>query len=355
MTIAVRRWEDPTTWNAFVESIPYAHFQQSWEWGELASAFGGHAIRLAATRGDTIVGAMQVFGHSIGGTHRKHFYVPRGPVVFEPSIQVIGPLLEAAWAEGRASNAVGLKLEPNASHCDSDWKNTFSALGLHPTYPPSQPRSSWMLDISPDEDLLLAQMKQKTRYNIRLAAKRGVQTVEGDCGDLDAFYDLYQETAGRDDFFIQPKEFYRSMFDLFAATGNFCMLLARRGDETIAAVTLIRLGNTCWYVNGASAAEHRNLMPTYLLQWEAIRWAKEQDCTLYDFRAIPDVLREGQDMYGVYRFKEGFSGFPFTALHTYSVAYEHGLHGLWQAYLSSRFALTNWSRHRRGLPLRQYA
>jgi hypothetical protein len=96
-------------------------------------------------------------------------------------------------------------------------------------------------------------------------------------------------------------------------------------------------------------------MATYLLQWEAIRQAKRWGCCLYDFRAIPDLLREDQDMYGVYRFKEGFGGRKVTALHTHAAAYQPGVFGLWQLYFSGRFALQEWQRRRNGLPARQFA
>jgi peptidoglycan pentaglycine glycine transferase (the first glycine) len=212
-----------------------------------------------------------------------------------------------------------------------------------------------VLDIDGDEDSLLAGMKQKTRYNIRLGGRKGVTVSEGSEADLDAFYALSEETSARDDFFIQGKEFYHRMFGVFRAAGNFCMLLARHGDQPIAAVTLIRFGTTCWYVHGASSSEHRNLMATYLLQWEAIQQAKRWGCSLYDFRAIPDLLRKDQDMYGVYRFKEGFGGRQVTTLHTFTAPYQPGVFGLWQLHFSGRFALQEWQRHRKGLPARQFA
>jgi lipid II:glycine glycyltransferase (peptidoglycan interpeptide bridge formation enzyme) len=355
MAITVRRWDDPASWNQFVASTPCAHFQQSWEWGELAPQLGGRAVRLAALHDGTIAAAMQLFINPLSRTRKTHLYVPRGPAISEASIKILGPLLDSARLLGEEEDSVGIRLEPNAADCSASWKASLSALGLRPIFPPSQPRSSWVLDISLDLDVLLANMKQKTRYNIRLAGRKGVEVIEGSEHDLDAFYELYRETGERDDFLILPKSLYARMFDLFRQAGNFSMLLARYRGQLIAAVTLLRFGSTCWYLHGASSNEHRNLMATYLLQWEGIRWAKEQGCTLYDFRAIPDVLREDQDMYGVYRFKEGFGGRKVTTLHTYAAPYQSGVFGLWQMYFSGRFALTNWMRRRKGLPVRQFA
>lgn len=355
MTITVHRWDDPVSWNQLVSALPFAHFQQSWEWGELAPDLGGAAVRLGAEHDGELVGAAQLVVNSLGKVGGSHLYIPRGPAVSVPSIEVLGPLLDAARAVGDESGAVGIRLEPNSRANDASWSEILSALHLHPTYPPSQPRSSWMLDITPACDMLLEQMKQKTRYNIRLATRKGVQVTEGGQDALDSFYHLYVQTARRDDFFIHPKPLYERMFSLFRRAGNFCLLLARHENEIIAAVTLIRFGTTCWYLHGASSNEHRNLMAPHLLQWEAIQRAKRWGCTLYDFRAVPDILREDQDMWGVYRFKEGFGGYQYTAQDTWSLAYRPISFGLWQLYFRARFDLTGRRRRRQGLPARQFA
>src|SRR5919206_1049414 len=100
MTLTVQRWEDPTSWNRFVASTPYAHFQQSWEWGELAPDLGGRCVRLAELRNGKLTGAMQLFVNPLGRTGRSHLYVPRGPAVREPCLETIGPLLDAARRVG---------------------------------------------------------------------------------------------------------------------------------------------------------------------------------------------------------------------------------------------------------------
>ena len=355
MSISVTRWDDAPSWNSAVSAVPHAHFQQSWEWGELAPLLGGRAVRLGVCDRGTIVGGMQVFINPMRGTGRSMLYVPRGPAIGEPRVELLGPLLDAGRRLAGDVRGAGIRLEPNVQDGEGGWADRMSHLGLHRTWPPSQPRSSWLLDIDGDEDSLLAGMKQKTRYNIRLAGRKGVAVSEGSDAELDTFYALYEETAARDDFAIQTKEFYRAMFAAFRSAGNFKLLFARHGDRAIAAVTLIRFGTTCWYVHGASSNEHRNLMATYLLQWEAIRQAKAWGCSIYDFRAIPDLLREDQDMYGVYRFKEGFGGRKVTTLQTFTAAYTPGVFGLWQAYFSGRFALQEWKRRRAGLPARQFA
>ncbi len=355
MSISVRQWDDPTSWNRFVASIQGAHFQQGWEWGELGPSLGGQAVRLAACQDGEMVAAMQVFINPVRRTQQTHFMVPRGPALKQVTVQSMAPLLDAARTLGLEHRSIGIRVEPNVSVADAQYSDMLTSLGLHPSHPPSQPRSSWILDLGKDEDALLAEMKQKTRYNIRLAARKGVEVHEAGLGDLDAFYALYQQTAKRDDFFIHAKPLYHTMFSLYEQTRSFCLLFARYRGQLIGAVTLLRMGATCWYLHGASSNEHRNLMAPYLLQWKAIERAKRWGCSLYDFRAVPDLLREDQDMYGVYRFKEGFGGRQFTTLDTHATAYQPGLFGLWQAYYTGRFALQALNRRRLGLPARQFA
>jgi lipid II:glycine glycyltransferase (peptidoglycan interpeptide bridge formation enzyme) len=298
---------------------------------------------------------MQVFVNGLSRTGRTLLYVPRGPALIRPSVEELGPLLDAARNLGTEERAIGMRMEPNVAACDAAWNRDLRAMGLAPVAPPAQPRSSWMLDITADEDALLAGMKSKTRYNIRLAARKGVETGEAGPDEIPEFYRLFQETAERDDFFIHSEDVYRRMFGLFWGTGRFALLFARHQGRLIAAISLLCFGDTCWYLQGASSNSDRNLMPTYLLQWEGIRWAKSQGCREYDFRAVPDLLREDQDMYGVYRFKEGFGGRQFTTLPTYGAAYNPLFFSLWRSYYSGRFLLNQWQRKRAGLPLRQFA
>jgi peptidoglycan pentaglycine glycine transferase (the first glycine) len=355
MGITVTPWHEPETWDRFVAASPSPHFQQSWAWGDLAPSLGGSALRLAALDGDTMVGAMQVFVNRLGRLRKTHLYVPRGPSVTEPSTHLLAALFDAARDAGRERGAIGIRVEPDVPADNQRWSETLTSLGFRPAYPPAQPRSSWVLDIDVDEDRLLAGMKQKTRYNVRLAARKGVEVCEGSEADLDDFFQLLRETARRDGFFIHSAEVYRRIFALFWRENRFSLLLARYRGEAIAAVTLMRFGPTCWYLHGASSNAHRNLMAPYLLQWEGIRWARVQGCKLYDFRAVPDLLREDQDMYGVYRFKEGFGGRHVTTLHTYAHPYESAIFGLWQLYFRGRFALDARQRRRHGLPARQFA
>lgn len=177
-----------------------------------------------------------------------------------------------------------------------------------------QPPSTVVLDLSADEDGLLARMKSKTRYNIRLAEKKGVEVIEGTEPDLDLWYDLYRETSLRDRIALHGREYYRTLFRVHAAdgTGGLKLLLARAEGEVIAGIVLLIHEGRATYLYGASSNAKRNLMPAYALQWRAICEAKSAGCTTYDLFGIPPDDDPAHPMHGLYRFKTGFGG---TVLH----------------------------------------
>ena len=165
-----------------------------------------------------------------------------------------------------------------------------------------------LVDLRPSEDELLACMKPKTRYNIRLAARRGVAVRAGGEADLDGLYRMYAETAVRDGFVIREAGYYREVWGTFLRAGLAEALIAEVSGEPVAAVWVFRFGDRAWYLYGMSRPLHREKMPNHLLQWEAMRRSKQAGCTVYDLWGAPDKFDERDPLWGVYRFKEGFGG-----------------------------------------------
>ncbi len=178
-----------------------------------------------------------------------------------------------------------------------------------------QPPRTLIVDLSGSEQDILARMKQKTRYNIRLAMKKGVIVHESE--DLDLFYDMLQVTSRRDGFGIHNPLYYRCVFNLFRPGDECGLFVADYGGKPLAAIMVLVHGTRAWYFYGASTDEHREWMPTYLLQWEAMRWAKQRGCLTYDLWGVPDedleilesqFVKRSDGLWGVYRFKRGFGG-----------------------------------------------
>jgi lipid II:glycine glycyltransferase (peptidoglycan interpeptide bridge formation enzyme) len=199
-------------------------------------------------------------------------------------------------------------------------------LGLRPGHE-VQPRSTVLVDLTPEPDDILAGMKSKWRYNIRLAKRKGVTIRQGTRADLSAVYELMQKTAQRDEFSIHSPHYYRAAYDLFAGQSSATLdqpaatwLLAEHQGDLLSAIVIFALGHRAWYFWGASSNLRRNLMPNHLLQWEAICWARERGCRVYDLWGIPDAVGRdpsvdddptawGSDgLWGVFRFKRGFGG-----------------------------------------------
>jgi len=190
----------------------------------------------------------------------------------------------------------------------------------------------------------LAEMKSKTRYNIRLSARKDVVVREGTGEDLQSFVDLMQATGQRDEFGTHAPEYYAAMYSLFAPQ-NAVLLIAEYQQKPLAAAIITALGNTAVYLYGASSNEERNRMPAYAVQWAAIRWARERGCTHYDLWGIPDFdedeleagFTEHKDgLWPVYRAKRGYGGRVQRTVGAVDRVYNGRLYGLY-----------NWYRNRR--------
>ncbi len=188
-----------------------------------------------------------------------------------------------------------------------------------------QPPDTVILDLTLDEDTILKSMKHKTRYNIGLAAKKGVIVTEESARALDLWYTMYEQTAARDRIALHPKRYYQRLFSLAEEYRGkapvFKLLFARAYESILAGIIICLHGTRATYLYGASTDQHRNLMPAYALQMEAIRIAKAAGCTTYDLFGIPPNDDPSHPMHGLYRFKTGFGGTIVHRLGCYDVPY----------------------------------
>jgi peptidoglycan pentaglycine glycine transferase (the first glycine) len=319
-TVAVR---DPEAWDRALLDLPDPQVLQSWAWGELKGRHGWSPGRLLFRHGAQAVAAASVLERralSLPLAPASILYVPRGPALDwndEPLVErVLGELEGLA----RRRRAMFVKIDPDVYYPEAApafsprpavaprVAELLSRRGWHFSGSQVQFRNSVLLDLRPGEEALLAGMKQKSRYNLRLAQRRGVAVRRGTAGDLHLFYDLYAETAQRDGFPIRPPAYYQDAWSSFLAQGQGCLLLAEVQGEAVAGLLFVTFGSTAWYMYGASSERHRSLMPNNLLQWEAMRRAWAAGCTLYDLWGAPENLVESDPMWGVTRFKLGLGG-----------------------------------------------
>lgn len=315
---------DRQQWNDFVANAQGCTITQSYEWGELGPHLGAQPMHVGVLDdAGQLCAAMLVLLVRAPLLRRPYFYVPRGPVIDDPLSPALTVLLNFLKVEARKHGAFMLKVEPSATDKAETWLEALRMHGFHATPHIVAPRSEWVLDLRPAEQDLLGGMKEKWRYNIRLAGRKGVtvRRSEGQA-DLDTFYAIYETTSERDAFFIHKKDFYQDILRLYGPDDRCALFLAEYEGQAISALIALRYGRWSWYMYGASSNENRNLMPNHLLQWHAMQWAKSHDCWYYNFRGIPEILEEGQELWGVYLFKRGFGGYPIQALETHDLVYQ---------------------------------
>jgi lipid II:glycine glycyltransferase (peptidoglycan interpeptide bridge formation enzyme) len=319
-----------TQWRDFVAAHPDIHLLQTAEWGELKSAFGWTPARIInGDAGVQILFRKLPLGFTIG-------YIPK---VDGGRWTVDGNIWKEIDSVCKKHHAIFCKLEPDAWEGEATVHGPWSTASPHNIQPPR----TITLDISDSEDDILARMKQKTRYNVRLAEKKGVAVRAWD--DLDGFHQMMQVTGGRDGFGVHSLEYYRRAYELFHPTGMAELLMAEYEGQPLAALMVFARGERAWYVYGASNDQERNRMPTYLLQWEAIRWAKSHGCEEYDLWGVPDedeakleaeFESRHDGLWGVYRFKRGFGGTLKRAMQAVDRVYNPLLYWAYLKFLASK-------------------
>ncbi len=253
-------------------------------------------------------------------------------------------LLPEIDAACRKRGAIFCKWEPDAWEPEGESAlEQWTSSGFIRSPQNIQPPRTLLVHLDGSEEEILGRMKQKTRYNIRLAAKKGVSVRPWQ--DLEAFHEMLLVTGGRDGFGVHALEYYRRAYELFHPIGMAELLLAEYEGKPLAALMVFGRGKRAWYVYGASNDEERSRMPTYLLQWEAMRWAKARGCEVYDLWGVPDEEEaaleggfesRGDGLWGVYRFKRGFGGELKRAIQALDRVYQPLLYKIYTAYLGRR-------------------
>lgn len=290
------------------------HLLQSWQWGEFKQRHGWDVERVSVSHGGR-VGLAQLLFKQRGPLSIA--YLPRGPVLPEGDGEVARELVAAIDDACRQRRSLHLVIEPNEP---LPFWGTFKDAGFVRGPQPFQPGRTVKVPLLPDDELL-AQMHQKTRYSVRLAQRRGVvvERPENIAASAARFYDLLQDTSQRNEFGIHSLTYYADFLEHFA--GQSLLLLARVDEELAAGLIAARFGEEAIYMYGGSSTRHRAHGASVLLQYEAMRWAREAGCRRYDLWGIPEqdppttavdgeriAGTRGEDWRGLYRFKVGFGG-----------------------------------------------
>jgi lipid II:glycine glycyltransferase (peptidoglycan interpeptide bridge formation enzyme) len=327
--------EDKAEFNEFVKRAAKGHILQSYEWGEIKGRGDWLPLRLLIEEDGTPRAALSILRRRIPGLRKNIFYAPRGPVGDIDNWELMDFLFSEVRILARKHKAIFLKIDPDVSREHQNFKEylhkrKFINAEKGEGFEGVQPKFVFRLDINPDEEDLFNSFHQKTRYNIRLAMKKGVEIKEG-CSkeELPIFYDILKETTERDKFLVRPYGYFADIWDYLTPPGYMKLFMAYYEGRPIAGTLAFLFGEKAWYIYGASSNSFRNVMPNYLLQWTMIKWAKANNCKLYDFRGVPGHLTEDNPLYGLYRFKKGFNGDYTEFIGEYDLVFSNMYYWLW--------------------------
>jgi lipid II:glycine glycyltransferase (peptidoglycan interpeptide bridge formation enzyme) len=316
-------WEliaDAARWHDILHNLPTAHPLQTWVWGAFKSRWGWTMQALALPDGrNRYAAAALVLRRRLPGLPFSFLYVPKGPLLAYGDATLQERVLGDLQALARRERAIFVKIdpdvvcsrgpEPEEPHpVGAAWQQSLKARGWRFSNDQVQFRNTVLLDLEQDEEDLLAAMKSKTRYNIRLAARKEVEVRPVGPEAFPTIVKMYATTAERNEFGIRPAAYYLDAWQLLYDAGMAQPFLAEYQNNPLAAVIVVHFGGLALYMYGASNEQERSRMPAYLVQWEAIRWAKAQGCRVYDFWGAPDKFVEEDALWGVWRFKSGFEG-----------------------------------------------
>jgi len=311
-------------WNAIIKDLPGVGILQTWEWGAVKSKYGWkpeHFIwrdQFGNTEAAALILIREISVPLIPKKFRT-IYIPQGPLLDWSNPSLRGKVLNDIRAFAQSINALFIKIDPEiiigtGEQLDCEDKHYLETQEIIVElekggwiFSPQQVQfknTAWIW-IEKTEDELLNAMKQKTRYNIRLAGRKGVSIREGGIDDLDKLYQMYLETSIRDGFIIRPKKYYLDVWSEFIKAKFAVPLIAEVDGEVVAGLLLFHFGNRSWYLYGMSTGKHREKMPNYLLQWEAIKLSRKLGSRIYDLWGAPENFDHHDRLWGVYRFKQG--------------------------------------------------
>jgi lipid II:glycine glycyltransferase (peptidoglycan interpeptide bridge formation enzyme) len=353
---------DSTIWDQLISKLPNPHFLQTYEWGQVKAKFGWvpyYAVWMDdgkfqvsqstdnwSLNTDHCLAACLILKRRIlsrGFVARLSIlYAPKGPLMDWENPSLRTRVLNDLQSFAKKQSAIFVKIDPDivlgrgvpesegdvAENSGQAARSELTRRGWFYSSDQIQFRNTVLIDLSATEEEMLARMKPKTRYNVRLAEKKGVSIRTGTVDDLSMLYKMYAETSVRDGFVIRDENYYMTVWKLFMQNVERLTLnvptceplIAEVDGQPVAAIFLFMFAGRAYYVYGMSRNLHREKMPTYLLQWEAMKRAKASGCSTYDLWGAPEVFNESDSMWGVYRFKEGLGGEVVRTVGAYDFA-----------------------------------
>lgn len=303
--------QDYEKYSAFLEAHRNGHFMQSIPWADFKKNQKIFAIMSVDDSGN-IRGAMLMFLQDVRRTKKKFLYCPRGPICDRNDASVLSELLAGAEEIAREVGAYKLTLDPDITEDDKTWLECFKAHGARIGDNARdngilQPFAVYRINVDKTDDELIASYHSKARYSVRTSIKSGAVCRLGTRKDIPVFRALLADTAKRDGFTARGEDYF---FDMYDALGEdkVKLFIVEYEDKAIAGSVLLRCGKKTWHMYAGSNEEHKETLPNFLMQWEMMRWSRDNGCTLYDMRGIAGEGDKLKPIEGLVRFKKRFGG-----------------------------------------------
>jgi lipid II:glycine glycyltransferase (peptidoglycan interpeptide bridge formation enzyme) len=351
-------------WDALIADLPGAHLLQTAEWAQVKTEVGWKSYPLAwCDEQQKVIGAALVLvrtmkpggigpGISIG-------YIPRGPMLDWSNVSLRRQVIADIQEFSRKNHILFMKIDPEmrlgtgVPGREDAWEDPVGQQAVQQLkdagwcYSSSQVqfKNTALLSLEGTEEDWLKRMKQKTRYNLRLAERNGVNIRIASEVEFPQIYKMYAETSVRDGFVIRSENYYLNVWKIFHDRGMLSPLIAEVEGQPVAGLMLFTFGKSAWYLYGMSTALHREKMPNYLLQWEAMRVAKNKGCQVYDLWGAPDVFDESDSMFGVFRFKDGLGASVLRTCGAWDYVVNHPGYFLYQQILPKVLSILRRNRN----------
>jgi lipid II:glycine glycyltransferase (peptidoglycan interpeptide bridge formation enzyme) len=307
--------QDPE-WDAFVARVPGGHHVQTSLWGQVKALLGWRVARVLVTSQGHIMAGAQLLIRPMPLVGIVA-YLTKGPVCVSEDVGLAELVIDEICRVSRARHVQLLAIQPPDNGQAMVSLLSSPPGGFHPSSLELAPTATILIDLAPDLDEILARMKRQTRQNIRRSERQGISVHEGTERDLDTFYDLYVATSQRQEFSVQPAEYYIRMWQLFEPRGYIKLFMAQYGAEAVSALLIVPFGNTVIAKRLGWSGHYADRRPNEAVFWSAIQWAKSHGYSFFDFEGIdpmgaravlrgeplPESLQHSPDF-----FKLGFGG-----------------------------------------------
>lgn len=302
-----------------------SHPIQSWAWGDFKERMGAVPERIGFFEDGKLVGGLQIIFSKLSKTKYTVGYSAKGIIPDDEKLEIIK-------TAAKKHNAIFIKIEPDIYEPVSNENGVTKAFIETENYilskggfrgKPLFTKYDFHLDINKGCDELLSSFHSKTRYNIRLAEKKGVKIIDNTTEKgMEDYIRLMKETTKRQGFFNHNAQYFQNLFKIFPKN-TLKIFEAVYNEEVLTAWILFKFNGKLYYPYGASSNSHRDLMPNNLIMWEAIKYGKNVNCSVFDLWGCLGPNPDTNDSwYGFHKFKSGYNPQLVEYIGTFDFVYK---------------------------------